>query len=242
VSGVLITGTGTGVGKTLVACAIAAAFARRLRVAPFKPVETGCAAVNGELRPDDAVRLREAAASDADLDLVCPFRYAEPLAPWLAAERAGRPVSIERLHACFARLGGIADLVIVESAGGLLVPLADDYTFADLARDLHLPVVVVVRSQLGAINHTLLTLECAQARGLEVLGYVLNDVDPERDLARETNRRVLERFARVPCLGEVPHLTGSDAAPHAFGEALAERLSSAVRSRAPRGALPDTRP
>ncbi|MEA2625889.1 MAG: dethiobiotin synthetase [Candidatus Binatota bacterium] len=230
-NGLLITGTDTGVGKTLVACAIARALSLRLRVAPFKPVETGCAALHGELRPDDALRLRAAAASDADLELVCPFRYAEPLAPWLAAERAGRPVSIERLHACFARLAEIADLVIVESAGGLLVPLADDYTFADLAHDLDLPLVLVVRSKLGAINHTLLTLECASARGLDVLGYVLNDVDPGRDLARETNRRVLERFARVPCLAAVPHLGAGDDAVRAFGEALASGIVPPVRSR-----------
>src|SRR5207237_5113539 len=107
-----------------------------LRVGVLKPAETGCAERSGELFPEDARRLRDAAACEVALEIVCPFRYAEPLAPWLAAERARRPIAVEHLRECFAKLAAASDVVLVESAGGLLVPLTADYSFADLAADL----------------------------------------------------------------------------------------------------------
>jgi len=207
--GILVTGTDTGVGKTLVGCALAAALSERLRVAVLKPAETGCAKVGGELRPEDAVRLRDASGSAASLDLVCPYRYAEPLAPSVAAERAGRPISPARLRDCYETLARDADVVLVESAGGLLVPLAPRLSFADLAASLALEVVVVVGSRLGALNQTLLTLECAERRGLAILGYVLNELSEGTDLARETNPAALAALTRVPCLGSVPFVANA---------------------------------
>lgn len=224
----LVTGTDTGVGKTLVACAIARALSERWRVAPFKPAETGCAERNGQLVPEDALRLKEASRSPADLDVVCPYRYREPVAPWLAAERAGRPIEIATLRGAFERLAAESDVVIVESAGGLLVPLTEEVSFADLARELDLPLLVVVGSRLGAINQTLLTLECAAARGLRVLGYVLNDIAPGTDLARQTNEQLLARLTRVPRLGSVPFLESTDPRRLApIGESLVARLAVA---------------
>src|SRR4051812_20285654 len=101
----------------------------RERVAVLKPAETGCREEHGELVPDDAIRLRDAARADAPLDVVCPFRYREPLAPSLAAERAGRPIVIAKIRECFDRLKASADVVLVESAGGLLVSLDGRYSF-----------------------------------------------------------------------------------------------------------------
>ncbi|MGH7898314.1 MAG: dethiobiotin synthase [Candidatus Binatia bacterium] len=190
----LITGTDTGVGKTLVGCALAAALSRRMRVAVLKPAETGCHELEGELVPEDALRLREAAECRASLDVVCPFRYAEPLAPWLAAERAGRPISLERVRRCFEELRAVSDVVIVEGAGGLLVPLTRERSFADLAADLGLPLLIVVGSRLGALNQTLLTIECARRRGLDVVGIVLNQMTPDEDLAQATNGAALEKL------------------------------------------------
>jgi dethiobiotin synthetase len=226
--GVLVTGTDTGIGKTLVGCALAAALSRRMRVGVLKPTETGCRLENGELVPEDALRLREAARSAAPLDLVCPFRYAEPLAPSLAAERAGRPIAIARVRECFTELREASDLVIVESAGGLLVPLVERYSFADLAADLALTVIVVVGSRLGALNQALLTLECARKRGLAVAGYVVNRITADEDLAQQLNAGALARLTDVPSLGELPFIAGASALSRGrlaeIGEPLALRL------------------
>jgi dethiobiotin synthetase len=224
----LVTGTDTSIGKTLVGCALAAAFATHERVAVLKPAETGCREERGELVPEDAVRLRAAAGSDASLDLVCPFRYPEPLAPSIAAERAGRPISIERVRECFERLKATADVLLVESAGGLLVPLTDRYSFADLAADLALEIVVVVGSRLGALNQALLTLECAERRGLRVAGYVMNQLTPEQDLAQRLNPRALAELTDIPCLGSLPFLSETERGDRcrlaAIGAPIAGRL------------------
>lgn len=200
----LVTGTDTGIGKTLVGCALAAALSRTLRVSVLKPAETGCASVDGALVPDDAVRLRAAAGDRDDLALVCPFRYAEPLAPWIAAERAGRPIELERVRSSFDALAAGADVVLVESAGGLLVPLTRERSFADLAAELGLALIVVVGSRLGALNQALLTFECARRRGLPIAGYVLNQFTAERDLAQQRNGDALAALSDVRKIGEMP--------------------------------------
>jgi dethiobiotin synthetase len=210
--GLLVTGTDTGVGKTFVGCALAAALSGRMRVGVLKPVETGCREVGSELFADDAARLRDAAGPEADflsLDLVCPHRYAEPLAPWVAAERTGRPVSLDLVRECYDRLASLSDVVLVEGAGGLLVPLTGRFSFADLAADLALPLLVVVGSRLGAINQALLTLECARGRGLAVSGFVMNQLTPQSDLAERTNAEALRRLTDVPCLAELPFHPGA---------------------------------
>jgi len=226
----LVTGTDTGIGKTLVGCALAAALSKRLRVGVLKPAETGCPERSGELFPDDAHRLREAAGCELPLEIICPFRYAEPLAPWLAAERAGRPIALEHLRDCFATLAAASDVVLVESAGGLLVPLTADYSFADLAADLRLALVIVVGSRLGALNQTLLTIEVARRRGLDVAGYVLNQLGRERDLAQSSNPAALVRLTDVACLGELPFIDAADTLSRArlreLGAPIASRLGS----------------
>lgn len=204
--GILVTGTDTGIGKTVVGCALAAALSEDLRLHPLKPAETGCTWSGEELVPDDAVRLRAAARSDAPLATICPYRYEEPLAPWLAARRAERPIDPETVRRCYRELAASADVVLVETAGGLLVPIADGYSFADLARDLDLGVLLVVGSRLGAINPTLLSLEVARYRNLYVLGYVLNELVDEPDLATRTNAEVLATFADEHSLGTFPRL------------------------------------
>ena len=235
--GLLITGTDTGVGKTLVGCALASALAAHVSVGVLKPAETGCPTVAGELVPEDAVRLRAAAHTDEGLDLVCPYRFAEPLAPWIAAERAGRPIDPARIRDCFRQISAAAEVVLVESAGGLLVPLARAYSYAELAAELELSLLVVVGSRLGAINQTLLTIECARRRGLKIAGYVLNQLTPESDLAQETNAQAIAELADSPCVGRISYLSVSgdpnrDAEMlRRIGKPLAEQLfPSLVRS------------
>ena len=159
--GLMITGTDTGVGKTFVACGIAGALRRRgLSVAPFKPAETGCAfdERSRALIPADAEMLQQATATQAPLETICPYRFRLPVAPWVAAEQEGVTIDPARLEQCYRELAASHDSVLVETAGGILVPLAENFHYADLARQLSLPVLVVAASRLGVINHTLLTL------------------------------------------------------------------------------------
>jgi dethiobiotin synthetase len=207
VSVIFVTGTDTGVGKTVVTCALAAAFARRgRRVGVVKPAETGC-------RPDaeDAAALATAAGDPAPLADVCPYRLPEPLAPSLAAERAGVAIDVGALTALVRRRAAAVDVLLVEGAGGLLVPLTRETSFADLARRLDAPVLVVVGSRLGAINHALLTFEVLAARRLPIAGFVVNRLGTPDDLAVATNEPVLATLTQVPCLGVVPWMPDASA-------------------------------
>jgi dethiobiotin synthetase len=206
-SALLITGTDTGVGKTVIGCGIAAALAARGQtVGVLKPAETGCALRDGELYPEDAARLAAFARSPLPLEQICPYRFAPPVAPSVAAEQAGVTIDPQRIVARFRDIVTRHDVTIVEGAGGLLVPLTGRYTFADLARDLQVPVVVVVGSRLGALNHALLTFHCLQTRSLSLSGYILNHPTPTVDPAIQTNARTLARLTDVPCRGTVPFL------------------------------------
>ena len=211
-SGLLITGTDTGVGKTLVACGLAACLTAAGRtVGVMKPVETGCETQNGELFPEDAVLLARFAGSSEPLEELCPYRFAPPVAPSVAADQAGVTIRPERIVSLFQRISHRHDTVLVEGAGGLLVPLVDRYTFADLARDLDIPLLVVVGSKLGALNHTLLTLGHALAQSLPLQGYIMNHPMSSADPATRTNSETLARLTDVACLGSIPHLSlGAD--------------------------------
>lgn len=206
--GLLVTGTDTGVGKTAVASALlrAAALAG-LRVGAMKPLESGCArGEDGQLRPDDALLLRGAAGSDAPQDVVCPYRFAAPLAPGIAAAREGVRVDWGLVEAQYARLReSHPDGVVVEGAGGLLVPLdAELTTVADLAERLGLPVLLVARDALGTINHTALTLEALAGRGLTCRGIVLNRTSESADLSTEDNAQVIERLTGTRVVARLP--------------------------------------
>jgi dethiobiotin synthetase len=207
-----VTGTDTGVGKTTVSCALlAAARGRGLVAAGLKPIESGCArADDGSLVPADALALASAAAGEAVLEPPASnlYRFAAPLAPTVAAEREGGRVELGPILAAVERARALApDLLLVEGAGGLLVPLADDLLIADLAVALAAPLLVVARDSLGTINHTLLTIESATRRGLRVAGVVLSSTDgqTEPDEA-ERNADEISFRARVPVLGRLPYL------------------------------------
>lgn len=198
---VFVTGTDTGVGKTFVGCALALALrAAGRRVAVMKPVETG---VDG--RPEDALRLREAAADPASLDDVCPYRFRAPLAPAAAAALEGRSVDPEKISALLMRRALDADTLIVEGAGGLLVPVIFDYTWLDLIRTLRIPLLVVAANRLGTLNHCALTARVARHERLRVLGIVLSQPDAVPDLSATSNASLVPSLTGLPLLASVPH-------------------------------------
>jgi dethiobiotin synthetase len=206
--GIFVTGTDTGVGKTFFACGLAALLKESgYKVGVMKPAETGCDRGDGKLVPQDALALKEASTCAVALEKICPYRLRESLAPSVAAQRAGVTIDIDQLMGIYSEISSAHDITIVEGAGGLLVPLLPSYTFADLARVLKLPVIVVAANRLGVINHLLLTLEHAACRGLHVLGYVLNMMEKPPSVATETNREALSALTGAPCIGELPYWT-----------------------------------
>ena len=205
--GIFITGTDTGVGKTVVAAGLALALkAKGIDVGVMKPVETGCQLQNGQLLAEDALFLQKISGVGDDLSAINPYRLKDPLAPAIAAERDGVKIDLDVIRHVYLGLASRHEVVIVEGAGGLLVPLTERYFMADLARQLELPLLLVSRASLGTINHTLLSLHYARQRTLSVLGIVMNHTSPEMGLAEQTNKAALKRWADCPFLGAIPFM------------------------------------
>jgi dethiobiotin synthetase len=219
--GFFVTGTDTGVGKTVVAAGLAAALkARGLDVGVMKPVQTGG-------RSEDAAFLAQAAAATDEPHLVNPCCLEFPLAPAVAAAIARQPVPIAQILEAFHELRRRHQIMIVEGVGGLLVPIAQDYYVSDLIRDLGLPALVVARAGLGTINHTLLTIREGQRAGIRVLGTIINAYPAAAGLAEETNPEAIQRHSGLPILGVIPVLPGLDVASCSM-EGLAEAVAGAV--------------
>ena len=206
-----VTGTDTGVGKTVVACAIVRGLrARGVDIGAMKPVETGVEAAG----PLDAQALRAAAGDTDDLDLVCPLRFSLPAAPTVAARAEGRSVDFRRILETYETLAARHDVMLVEGAGGLLVPVDADHDMAGLAERLGLLTVVAARASLGTINHTKLTVEALEARGLPMAGVVIShSTGPLSDADRQ-NLVDLTDWLGPRLLGEIPPLkNGEQASP-----------------------------
>jgi len=210
-AGLFVTGTDTGIGKTHVASLIARQLVScGVRVGVYKPVCSGAEFdTSGRARWDDIERLREAVRDEWPGDTlsdeaICPQRFLAPLAPPLAARAEGRTVDLALLKSGADHWSSRVDVLVVEGAGGLLAPVSKTTNGADLAREFGYPLIVVARCGLGTINHSLLTIEAAERRGLRVAGIVLNQARPEDDLALATDNAV-EITARggVPVLGVI---------------------------------------
>lgn len=205
--GLFITGTGTGVGKTHVAAAIARSLVRAgVRVGVYKPAASGCERVAGKLVSTDAVALWEAAGCPGTLEAVCPQCFEAPLAPHLAARAEGREIDAQLLREGLAAWSEY-DVVIVEGAGGLMSPMGDGEYVADLAYEFGYRLMVVAANELGTINATLLTLMAAAGYrgGLEVAGVVLNRCRPPAtlDISVVNNREELESRTNCPIVAEL---------------------------------------
>lgn len=205
--GMFVTGTDTGVGKTLVSCALLRGLAATgLRVAAMKPVASGSAPGPYGLRNDDALALIESTGMSLPYEQVNPYTFEPPIAPHIAAAEAGIRIELPVILKAFDRLCSDADMVVVEGVGGWQVPLAEDLTLPDLARALALPVVMVVGMRLGCLNHALLTARAIHADGLTLAGWVASHVEPEFARAEENCATLRERLP-VPLLGEIPYLS-----------------------------------
>ena len=219
--GLFVTATDTGVGKTEVACAILrAARAAGLDLAAMKPAQSG----HDPGERSDAERLREAAGGGDPEELVCPYTFAAPLAPAVAARLEGVDVSLGRILAAARELGARHAALVVEGAGGILTPLTARETYADLAVALALPVLVVARAGLGTVNHTALTVEALRARGLAVAGVVLNRSSPAGDPSEPHNAAEIEKLTGARVLASLPFVAGD-----ARGRALASALAGKVQ-------------
>lgn len=227
--GIFITGTDTGVGKTIVAAGLALALrARGMKVGVMKPIATGCEGSNDRhLISQDAVYLWEAAENEYP-NLTSPCRYRNPLSPNVAAAIEKREVNLTQIHHSYRELQKHYDFIIVEGIGGLLVPIAKDYFVANLIREFQLPLIVVARGGLGTINHTLLTVDAAQVRGFEIRGIIFNRVSTVNiSLAEVTNPKVIHELTGIPILGSLPDMTDVEVETLRFGnlrEVFSERI------------------
>ena len=203
--GCFVTGTDTGVGKTLVSAGLLHALARHhRRVVGMKPVAAGLVPWGDDWASEDAIALRAASTVAVPAALDNPVLLPDPLSPHIAAARAGVQIDIAAIVASYQTLAAQADAVVVEGAGGFHVPLTDTLTGADLAQALALPVVLVVGLRLGCLNHALLTAEAIRTRGLTLAGWVANRVDPDME-AVEDNIAYLRARLGAPLLADVPH-------------------------------------
>jgi adenosylmethionine-8-amino-7-oxononanoate aminotransferase len=217
--GIFLLATDTGAGKTTVATALLAlARSRGLAALPFKPVETGASPF-----PADALRLRDAAArEDIPLELICPHSFPDPVAPALAAEKAGQCLSSSALLSASRRLSSYGDYLIVESAGGLLTPYSPNLTGADLAAAFGLPVLLIARNSLGTINHTSLAIAEIRRRQLPLAGLIFVATSPHTTPDQADNARLVESLTGIRAFGVLPFLTHPT--PQNLANALAQIL------------------
>jgi dethiobiotin synthetase len=205
--GVFITGTDTEVGKTLIAAGLVVALQDQgIDVGVMKPLESGALSFESAPIPRDAFYLREIAGVQDNLDLINPYCFQPPLAPGVAAEQEGVEVDLEQIKKAYEELKGSHQFMVVEGAGGLLVPIAKGTLLPELIKLLDLPLLMVARSSLGTINHTLLSLAYCQQEGIEVIGTIINKSNPDADPAEENNPQYITQFGKAPLWGSLPYL------------------------------------
>lgn len=208
-AGIFVTGTDTGVGKTLVASALLRAFALSgLRAVGMKPVATGCRLDAHDRANEDVAALTAASNISVPIDLINPYCFEPAIAPHLAAQQAGSSISLTRIRQCYLSLASRADRIVVEGAGGLLVPLSPREDWGDLVRFLDLSVVLVVGMRLGCLNHALLTAEAIRSRGLPFAGWVANRIDSAMPFF-EDNLETLRQKLAAPLIAIVPFAPGN---------------------------------
>ncbi len=214
-AGYFITGTDTGVGKTIVTSAILRCFIKKgYKIGAMKPIETGCINKDGILLPNDGMFLRDMAEMNESADLITPVKFETPLSPLMASRIEKREVEIDRIFKAYENLKRKYDYILVEGVGGLMVPIAklekkksSYYYVRDLIKDMELKAIVVTRPTLGTLNHTLLTIEALKNKKIPVKGFIINFSEPPKsDIAEKTNPEILRELLDVPFLGMMPYL------------------------------------
>jgi dethiobiotin synthetase len=205
---IFVTGTDTGIGKTVISSAISAFFSLRkqMNVGVMKPFECGLSKTDKDLLPWDAICLREASGSNDDLNIISPYTFESPVAPEVAAMLEHVNIDIKMVDKIFQNLKKSHDLLVIEGAGGVLVPIRENFFFADLIKKWNAPTLIVSRLGLGTINHTLLTNHLLKERGIKVLGVILNNTDGLSNLPAQTNPDILRKYLDAPVLGVFPHV------------------------------------
>jgi dethiobiotin synthetase len=205
--GIFITGTDTGVGKTIVTAVIAKLMREAgVKVGVMKPVTSGCVATGEKLVSEDAELLKWAAATVMTDSEICPYLLREPLAPSVAAKIDGIDISFEKIAETYGRIADRHDFVLVEGAGGLLVPLTESMLVSDLIRHLGLPALIVSRPNLGTVNHTLMTCMCAKYSRIDLKGIIINRYPETPGAAEEYAPRMIESLTGVRVIGVFPEI------------------------------------
>lgn len=218
--GFFVTGTDTGVGKTLISGGLIHLLnSLGYKTGGMKPIESGCKTQrftelknnqrnkDSLLIPHDGMFLKKIAAMEDSLDLITPIRFKEPLAPYAASKIEGKSIDIRKIKNSFTKLSEKYNAMIVEGIGGLLVPIKKKYSVIELAKDIGLPLIVVTRPSLGTLNHTMLTVKYALKEGLHVAGIVINYNKPaDNTIAEKTNPDILKEICDIPILGIFPFL------------------------------------
>ncbi len=223
--GYFISGTDTGVGKTVVtACLLALYHKRSVDLGVMKPMETGIDPECSSEANSDAKFLLAVSGNQDTLEEVCPIRLQPPAAPLQAARMTGQTIAIDSILENFRKLQTRHDQILVEGVGGLMVPLKPDYFITDLIRDMDLPLIIVSRLTLGTLNHTLLTLKTAQSTGIEIAGVILNrsDNSPLNDVEKG-QARLIHELSGVPVIGECPFI--NPVSVERFDNQLAEEIA-----------------
>tara|TARA_B100000315_G_scaffold4129_1_gene4044 strand:+ start:1903 stop:2598 length:696 start_codon:yes stop_codon:yes gene_type:complete len=223
--GYFISGTDTGVGKTVVtACLLALYHKRSVDLGVMKPMETGIDPECSSEANSDAKFLLAVSGNQDALEEVCPIRLQPPAAPLQAARMTGQTIAIDSILENFRKLQTRHDQILVEGVGGLMVPLKPDYFITDLIRDMDLPLIIVSRLTLGTLNHTLLTLKTAQSTGIEIAGVILNrsDNNPLNDVEKG-QANLIHELSGVPIIGECPFI--NPVSVERFDNQLAEKIA-----------------
>jgi len=226
-NGLFITGTGTGVGKTLIAGAIAKILnIAGQKVGVFKPIATGCRRTWEGLVGSDTEFLAQSANSDLELSTITPAGYITAAAPIVSAQIDGPPIDFNAIGAAYRLICENSDIVIVEGIGGVRVPLTSELDVLALAGEFNLPVVIVARANLGTINHTLMTIDCIRAAKLKIAGIVINGYDARSaTIAEETAEEVIAQLSGVDVLAVVPFDETVDIEARTTGEMAIACLS-----------------
>jgi dethiobiotin synthetase len=205
--GLFVTGTDTEVGKTVIAAGLAGIFKKKgLKVGVMKPIQTGAIKKNGKLISLDIELMIKTSGISEDINLLNPYCLQPPAAPLVASQITGINLDIKKILSAYTELKSRYEIVIVEGAGGLLVPILNNYLMIDLIKDLGLPILIVAKPSLGTINHTLLTIRQAQSQRIHVIGVVINAFKEDKaGVVERTNPQIIENLSKVPILCIIPY-------------------------------------